>query len=160
MTRTLKSKFKTIEEGEADLDLTLSCMTGDGIQPHKTAIDIQLTKTNLHKATQTLEVHGKDQALEPCTPMQLNILFLKLANDVGITTNPSNFASLALKAMKMLQENGKSNLLYKFAYCLATTSLGTNKPLFDVKRMPFGLVEYQIEFFSCTNIMQVTVTIF
>jgi hypothetical protein len=57
--------------------------------------------------------------------------------------------------MEMLEKKGKSNLLYKFAYCLATKCPGSDQFLFDVDRMPFGLVEYQIEFFSCTNVMQV-----
>ncbi|XP_031572632.1 uncharacterized protein LOC116306685 [Actinia tenebrosa] len=128
-------------------------MAIDNIQPLKTR--------GVHKNTQTVEMHDKDQQsaqiCEPCTPIQLNTLFLKLANDACITTNPSNFASLALKAIMVLEEHGKSNLLYKFAYCLATNPPGISRPLFDPTRMPFGLVEYQIEFFSCTNITQIRI---
>lgn len=155
MTKTLKGKFKSIEDAETELDLTISSyMIVENVQLHKTK--------GVNKTTQTVEMNGQqsDQRCGPCTPLHLNSLFLKLANDVGIKTNPSNFASLALKAMKILEEYSKSNLLYKFAYCLATDSPRTSKPLFDLTRMPFGLVEYQIEFFSCTNIMQVTVIIF
>ena len=83
-----------------------------------------------------------------------NNLFLKAAVFNGIDTNPSDFVTLSLTSMKVLQEHNKSNLLYKFAYCLGSNQPGTEKPLFPLNRMPFGLVEYQIEFFSCTN-MQV-----
>ena len=39
--------------------------------------------------------------------------------------------------------------------CLACHRGPEGKPKLDLKRMPFGLIEYQIEFFSCTNVMQV-----
>ena len=81
--------------------------------------------------------------------------FLKVALRVGIDTNPANFATLSVKAMKVLQGNGKSNLLYKFAYCITTSRPGSKELLFPIHRMPFGLVEYQIEFFSSTNVTQV-----
>ena len=81
-----------------------------------------------------------------------NATFLKLALMGGINTNPGDFATVSVKAMKVLQENGKNNLLYKFGYCIATTRPGSEEPLFPMNRMPFGLVEYQIEFFSSTSI--------
>ena len=81
--------------------------------------------------------------------------FLKVALRVGIDTNPANFATLSVKAMKVLQDNNKSNLLYKFAYCITTSRPGSKELLFPIHRMPFRLVEYQIEFFSSTNVTQV-----
>ena len=85
-----------------------------------------------------------------------NALFLKLANARGIMTNPGDFVSLSLCAMKVLQDHHKANLVYKFTYCLANKRSGTEEPIFPLDRMPFGLVAYQIEFFACTNIMQVS----
>ena len=84
-----------------------------------------------------------------------NASFLKLAVMSGINTNPGNFVTFSVKAMKVLQENGKNNLLYKFGYCIVTTCPGSEEPLFAINHMPFGLIEYQIEFFSSTNIAQV-----
>ena len=81
--------------------------------------------------------------------------FMHLATSNDIDSNPSDFISRLILCMKTLQEHGKSNLLYKFAYCISERRPGTNKPLFPIDRMPFGLVEHQIEFFGCTNIMQV-----
>eukprot|EP00058_Branchiostoma_floridae_P027248 XP_002612739.1 hypothetical protein BRAFLDRAFT_97281 [Branchiostoma floridae] len=34
---------------------------------------------------------------------------------------------------------------------------GTDEPLMPLERMPFGLVQYQIDFFTCTNVQQVKV---
>ena len=64
---------------------------------------------------------------------------------------------MSIKAMELLKMNNKNNLLYKFALALCNTKPGTNEPVFPMDRMPFGLVEYQIEFFSCTHIKQVLI---
>ena len=61
-----------------------------------------------------------------------------------------------MHAMKRLQDNGKNNLIYKFALCIVSNRPGSNDSLFLINRMPFGMVEYQIEFFSATNIMGVS----
>ena len=66
-----------------------------------------------------------------------------------------NFAELAMHAMKRLQDNGKNNLIYKFALCISSNRPGSNDSLFPINRMPFGMVQYQIELFSATNIMGV-----
>ena len=58
-------------------------------------------------------------------------------------------------AMKALKDCGKENLLYKFAFCLTEKFPGTERPILEMDRMPFGLIEYQLLFFSCTNMMQV-----
>lgn len=89
----------------------------------------------------------------------LNKLFLQLALAHNITSNPSNFCSLSIKAMELLQKNNKNNLLYKFASAVCNTKPGTDEPVFPMDRMPFGLVEYQIEFFSCTHIRQVNIVL-
>ena len=76
----------------------------------------------------------------------------------GIDTNPGNFASLSAKAMKLLQSQGKTNLVYRFAYVIATAHPESDESLLPLNRMPFGLIEYQIDFFSSTNISQVSFT--
>ena len=86
----------------------------------------------------------------------LNKLFLHLTLAHDITSNPAKFCSLSIRSMKLLKQNNKSNLLYKFALALCQTNPITGEPVFPMNRMPFGLVEYQIEFFSCTNVNQVS----
>ena len=89
----------------------------------------------------------------------LNKLFLHLALSHNITSNPGNFCSLSIKAMELLKKNNKNNLVYKFALALCKTKPDTDEPVFPMDRMPFGLVEYQIEFFSCTHIRQVNAVV-
>ena len=86
----------------------------------------------------------------------LNKLFLHLALAHDITSNPAKFCSISIQSMKLLKQNNKSNLLYKFALALCQTNPITGEPVFPMNRMPFGLIEYQIEFFSCTNVNQVS----
>lgn len=84
-----------------------------------------------------------------------NEIFMKLATDIGIDSNPRDFVELSLTAMKRLQEKGKNNLVYKFCACVGKDRPGKEVPLMPLERMPFGLLEYSIEFFTCTNIHQV-----
>ena len=63
-----------------------------------------------------------------------NASFLKLALRVGIDTNPADFESLSVKAMEVLQSHKKTNLSYKFAYCIATTRPGSKEMLFPLNR--------------------------
>ena len=84
-----------------------------------------------------------------------NLSFLELAVKNGIDSNPADFAAVSVKAIKRLQESKKNNLVDKFSFSIAQNRPGTDDALFPLNRMPFGLVEYQIEFFSATNIMQV-----
>jgi hypothetical protein len=75
-----------------------------------------------------------------------------------IDTNPVDFITLSLQAMVELQSANKPNILYKLAFCIGTKQPGSNTTLFPMYRMPFGLVQYQIDFFSCTNISQISYT--
>ena len=88
-----------------------------------------------------------------------NRLFKQIAIDTGINTNPGDFVTLAVNAMSNLQDNRKPNILYKFAYSLGNKKPGTEETLFPMSRMPFGMVQYQIEFFSCTHLSQVLIII-
>ena len=80
-------------------------------------------------------------------------LFLEIARKSGIDTNPKNFATLALAAMSTLKANKKPNLVYKWCECLVRKE--SQKPVLEMSKMPFGLIQYQIEFFSCTNTSQI-----
>ncbi|KAJ7373303.1 hypothetical protein OS493_012894 [Desmophyllum pertusum] len=80
----------------------------------------------------------------------LDRLYLQRATDLGIDSNPGDYASLSIKAMLKLQEKGKPNLVYKWSRCLHNEQ---GKPSLDFNRMPFGLLQYSIEFFSCTHNM-------
>ena len=93
---------------------------------------------------------NQDDSLTLADSLWINLVHLN-----NIHNNPADFISLSLKAMIILMHANKSNLLYTFAYCIATKRSDSKEPLMPLNRMPFGSVEYQLEFFSCTNISQV-----
>jgi len=168
-------KFKTLEAAEEHYKLTLSNCLEEMGRGSKSVCGTPVRVVD--KVTQTVsgQQNGIDDAgnVSAKDPVNLtsviaglddtelihfaNLVFLELALKNGINSNPANFAELAVCAMKRLQENGKNNLVYKFALCIATNRPESNDSLFPLNRMPFGMVEYQIEFFSSTNIMQISV---
>ena len=85
-----------------------------------------------------------------------NMVFFELALKKDINTYPTDFAKLSSDAMMCLQKKNKPNLMHKFAKCIAECKPGSDEPLMPLDRMPFGLIQYQIEFFSCTNTSQVS----
>ncbi|KAK3717701.1 hypothetical protein QZH41_009789 [Actinostola sp. cb2023] len=148
-----RAKFETLNSAEEHYNLTLASCLQDLVLNVEASTS---TYTNLGN----VPVEVKDQINLLCSHTLLDIAdfcFLKLVNLHGINSNPIDFISRALTCMKVLQQHGKSNLLYKFAFCLTEKQPGMDKPLLALNRMPFGLLEYQLEFFSCTNIMQITV---
>ena len=174
----LKADFITINDAEEHFGLTLSDILED-LMPKPIETSATKAIVTCNKVTQTAAVSttgelcpatpantAEELMLEICKQTEkeqfiiLNRLFLDIATVNGISSNPSDFISLAPTAMSILQRSGKSNLLYKFAYCLATQRPDGNWPLWNIARMPFGLVEYQIEFFSCTNVMQVLIILY
>ena len=168
----IKVKFKTLEAAEEHYKLTLSNYLEE--MDHSIGSEIRTPIKVVDKVTQTVSVEESGVLVTDADvggPINLtsviacldsaelikfaNSAFLELAVKNGINSNPANFAELSVQAMKRLQEKGKSNLMYKFAVCIASNRPGSNDSLFPLERMPFGMVEYQIEFFSATNIMQV-----
>ena len=171
----MRGKFKNLEAAEEAYHLTLSdCLAELTVGGPKTRKQNPVCTSKETTSELTNELNHPDpsavslsamssgQFLEALSSLEeeklefvANATFLKLALMGGINTNPGDFATVSVKAMKVLQENGKNNLLYKFGYCIATTCPGSEEPLFPMNRMPFGLVEYQVEFFSSTDIAQV-----
>lgn len=180
MFNNLKVKFPTLDSAEEFYNLTLSnCLEemeipgSRGNTSPKIMVDkVAQTEKTAFKDICTSGTQDTEEAMTPLIDIKAlkvaisslemgklieitNFSFLELANKNGIDTNPADFASLSVTAMKRLQEHKKNNLIYKFSMCIGSNQPGTDDPLFPLTRMPFGLVEYQIEFFSATNIMQV-----
>jgi hypothetical protein len=82
--------------------------------------------------------------------------FLTLAMSNGLCSNPKHFVSNSIKAMKKLSSNDKPNLVYKFRQMLNLQKASNPmEPVIQLDRMPFGLLEYVIQFFTAININQV-----
>ena len=59
----------------------------------------------------------------------------------GIVSYPKNFEQMSIAAMKRLQANGKSDLVYKLCQGLAFDRPDKFGPLIPINRMPFGLIQ-------------------
>ncbi len=130
----IKDSFKTREAAKEHYNLTLSgCLE----EMDKRRDIVSKTPVKLvDKVTQTVssqQIEDADAQIESAFDLnslvagmdcaQLNkfsnIAFAELAIRKGINSNPANFAERAVQAMRHHQVNGKNNLLYKFAQCIA-----------------------------------------
>lgn len=68
---------------------------------------------------------------------------------------PGDFLLLTVEALKHLRANGRSNVIYTLAKGLGTMRPDASDSLFPAKRMPMGLIEYNVNFFTSYSINQV-----
>lgn len=100
------------------------------------------------------------RALAPFQPNeQLDILSHLFSEVAYGTLNepkvPTDFLRLAVDAMHNLRTSGWSNTVYLLAKALGTMRTDHSDTLLPVKRMPMGLIEYAVTFFSATSVQQV-----
>ena len=86
----------------------------------------------------------------------LNECFQVTAEKMGMETNVLNFPHLSLKSMKTLQDLGKTNTIYNLSKVVGEPRPDGSGTLIPLKRMPFGMVQYIIDFFASNNVMQVS----
>ena len=76
---------------------------------------------------------------------------------MGITTNVLNFPQLSLYAMKKLQDLDKSNTVYNLSKVISESRPDGSDSLMPLRRMPFGMIQFIVDFFASTNVMEVTI---
>ena len=136
----LKGRFRSLEAAEKTYNLTLSDALAELTVGHpkqrrnNNAVQLQQqSATNPHQnppvvacqcSLLSIKFFQILQDLPSLDAVKLEKIadasFLELALRAGIDTNPGNFASLSAKAIKLLQSQGKTNLVYRFAYVIAT----------------------------------------
>ena len=120
---------------------------------------LALTSANYEKAVDLLKQRFGHRQMVISSQIEVLTKLPKVytwaACKIGITSNPRTFVQLSMDAMKRLEENSKPNLVLKFCQGLAMDRPNNAGPLIPIHRMPFGLIQYCIEFFTCTNVMQV-----
>lgn len=72
-------------------------------------------------------------------------LFQKYARSVRGLSFPNDILELSLSAA------GRTNVVYSLAQCIGTKRPGTEKSCLPVTRMPMGLLEHCVNFFSSSN---------
>ena len=77
------------------------------------------------------------------------------ANHAVAVSALRNYGVQRVKAMAVLKESGRSNVLYRLARALATPRTDGTGSLFPTDRMPMGLLEYMAVFFDSNTYPQV-----
>lgn len=106
-------------------------------------ISVQCITDSCRKLLEPLECNEKLTVL--------SMLFITIS---GISL-PSDFLHLSMNAMQNLRAAGRSNTLYLLVKGLGTMRRDGSDSLLPVKRMPMGLIEYAVKFFTVSSVQQV-----
>ena len=68
---------------------------------------------------------------------------------------PLDFLKLVVLGLQRLHDAGRANVIYLLAKALGTTRPDGSDSLLPTSRMPMGLLEYMVEFFTASSVQQV-----
>jgi len=83
-------------------------------------------------------------------------LVCSVASKSGLSWNLKGFLDTACRAMCELETHGRPNVVYFLCRCIAEKKEDGKTPLLPMDRMPFGLIQYQLEFFNATHVCQIS----
>ena len=79
-------------------------------------------------------------------------LFAITRKAANIKPTPTGFVTDSISVMQHLQENQKTNVLAGTAYVLGSMRPDHSDSLLPIQRMPFGLIEHCINFYSAKSL--------
>ena len=130
---------KWIIPEDVSLSPIFNCSPDKHSQPQKNRSVGDLVKEFLSCFKSLMSVRLKSQIL--------NHLFkLTLVDDGGLEFFKfvkADFLPLSVRAMETLYKEGKHNLVYHLSKCFESPA-----PRMDLNRMPYGLIDYNVRFFS------------
>lgn len=91
---------------------------------------------------------------QQCTVLS-NVFDLFLKESTFLTHIPDDFIKLSINGMSHLRKCGRSNVIYSLAKSLGTMRPDQTDSLLPARRMPMGLIEHCVNFFSATAVNQV-----
>lgn len=105
----------------------------------------------------TSDCHQALSVLQPRQQVQvLSSLLVHYQREHSNIRVPEDFLELAIRGMQYLHESGRSNVIYTIAKAVGTMRSDNSDSLLPVKRMPMGLVEYIVNFFTSSCIQEVS----
>ncbi len=97
--------------------------------------------------------------LDPAKQMQIiSELFSLLVGQSLIPVPPPDFLELVILGMKRLHSNGRSNVIYLLAKAIGTMRPQGTDSLLPISRMPMGLLDYVVNFYTASSINKVYFT--
>lgn len=175
----IRKKYRTLEEAEEDLGVNYFT---EGLQDPSQKICEQSTPVSSHTVADTTplspvfghspHVQLKDQSCHGDAIANIigllstmtsklradfiqNLFMYFLSVEFGshlLSFVPSDFIKLCYEGFKVLYENKKENILYHLARGLGIPREDGTGPRLPVNRMPFGLLSYNIRYFSSDTV--------
>jgi len=119
----------------------------EGSFHHEQKTSVEQVQTSCWQLIETLQPN------EQCTV--LSALFDMFVQKSTTLKHASNFIEFAVEGMNHLKECNRSNAIYLLAKSLGTLRPDGSDSLLPARRMPMGLIEYCVNFFSATTVQQV-----
>ena len=108
------------------------------VPDHEISKPLYLSKTECMNNMKALMSKVKDED----QPSLLSLLYADLAASKHSLNIPSDYLQLSLHAFKHLKENGRVNVLYKFAKAIGEVRSDGSDTKLPCKQMPMGLLEH------------------
>ena len=100
---------------------------------------------------QVLVSLGEDDQLDIISELFLS--YLK-QHHTHLLLPPSDFLKLVVSAFNHLHQSRRSNVVYLLAMALGTTRPDGSDSLLPTSRMPMGLLEYIVTFFTASSVQK------
>lgn len=171
MNTYIKKKYACLEEAEDDLGINyftggLHCSTSDSSPSYASPVSSSVVahspnwhinkESHCHGDTITDIVNSMGNMSDKIrTDLIQNLLVYHMQIQFGCQYTayiPPNFVELCCKAFKELLDSGKDNIVYHLAKGLGTKRPDGCGPRLPTDRMPFGLLSYNIRYFSSDSV--------
>ena len=156
----LRSKYKNVHDAEMAMGISHDASGAEGHLKSESSCTSEPDRVNTDPTQ--LQESTFEHLLLFCTGLDTDKLaklgeavFSELLNRQGVPSPGEDFIKLSVLAMETLSHNAKSNVVYKLAKIVACKRPGSDDSLIPLHRMPWGLLQYNIDFFACGHINQV-----
>jgi hypothetical protein len=145
----------------SSLSIQQLCETLDSISVDKLVAAILMMK-NLRKCNSLLNLINQllQVAITCCSSNDICCMLDECVEKLVMSEQfaAKKVVSSSIDAMRVLRDNRKDPyLVQKFIRCLVDKRPNENESLMPLHRMPFGMIQYQIDFFSALHINQVSI---
>lgn len=137
----LRRKFPTVDEAETFFDVNLE---GDSVDTPTVQFE-EKNPVSMHDILVSIDSFSHSDIVTLAEK-----IFELLCGKVELTY-PQHFIDNSLNAMKHLASNSKPNVVANFSAIIA-------KKRIPIDRMPWGLLEYNIQFFACLHVNEVRIS--
>ena len=89
----------------------------------------------------------------------LSELFSAYLRHCNLQAVEPEFLELAARGMQHLHEKGRTNVIYSMVKAVGTMHSDGSDSLLPAERMPMGLIEYAVNFFTASSVQKVNINV-